>query len=297
MLQALFVFLQQLAPQRSLSRLVHAATRWRLRWWARLLIAVVRRAYRVNLEEAAQPDPAAYENFNAFFTRELKPGARPLAAPKSALCAPADGVLCALGTADQDRMLQAKGQYFSIADLLGGDAEQARAFMGGQFATIYLSPRDYHRVHMPLAGRLVETVHVPGKLFSVSAASVQRIPGLFARNERLVCRFDTAAGPMAVVLVGAMLVSSIETVWAGTITPPYARELTVQRYTDTHHPVALHRGDELGRFNMGSTVIVLLPANAADWLPELQPGDPVQVGQRIADLLGKHPQEPAKKTA
>ena len=219
------VALQYVLPHRFLSRLVLWGTRWTFAPWKDFLIRRIVKAYRVDLGEAEQPDPAAYAHFNAFFTRALKPGARPQAEAADAVLCPADGRISQAGPIRAGRVFQAKGQDFSVAELLGDEAAAA-PYADGRFATVYLSPRDYHRVHMPLAGELLETVHVPGRLFSVASFAVAAVPRLFARNERLVCHFRGANGPFAVVLVGAMLVSGIETVWGGVEVPPYASRIT-----------------------------------------------------------------------
>ena len=271
------VVLQYLLPHRLLSRIVHRATRWTWRPWKNLLIRRITSSYAVNLDEAVNADVEAYEHFNAFFTRALKTDARPQDADPRAVLCPADGRISQAGPIRAGRIFPAKGQDFSAAELLG-DADAAAAYADGRFATVYLSPRDYHRVHMPLAGRLVSTLHVPGRLFSVAPFAVEAIPRLFARNERLVCHFEGEHGPFAVVLVGAMLVSSVSTVWNGLEIPPYAARPLARDWQDSK--LHLARGDEMGRFNMGSTVILLLPA-AGPRLDPLLPEQAVRVGQRI----------------
>ena len=267
----------------SLARRLAYSDNPRLRRW---LIDTVTRRFDVDLGEAAKSDPAAYPTFNAFFTRALKPGARVADPDPRALLMPADGRISQCGpiTADRDgsgRIFQAKGQSFTTAELLG-DAEAARAFDNGLFATVYLSPRDYHRVHMPWSGRLRKTVHVPGRLFSVGPAAVQHVPRLFARNERLVCHFDTDFGPMAVVMVGALLVSGVETVWSGEEIPAYGDRITVKDYRSEN--ITVERFEEMARFNYGSTVIVLLPAGVAALAPRLGPETPVKLGELLAQL-------------
>jgi phosphatidylserine decarboxylase len=274
------VLLQYLLPHRALSRMVYRATRWTWGPWKNFLIGTVVRRYRVNLGEAELADPRAYPFFNAFFTRALRPGARqPNPDPSTVLC-PADGRISQIGTIDEGRILQAKGQSFSAAELLGDEAAAA-PYRDGRFVTVYLSPRDYHRVHMPVHGTLVSTTHIPGRIFSVAPFAVRAIPRLFARNERLVCHFEGAHGPFAVVLVGAMLVSSVSTVWDGLTIPPYAAAIV--RSDCRQRNLHLSRFDEMGRFNMGSTVIVLLPDGAADW-DSLAAEQEVQVGQRLGVL-------------
>lgn len=276
---ALFVSLQYILPHHLISRSVYAMTRWR----TPLVEPAIRlfcRHFNVNLEEAAEPDPAAYPTFNAFFTRALKPGVRPLAEGEAVAACPVDGAISQLGRIRDGRIIQAKGQDYSLVELLGGDLTRAEPFRNGSFATLYLSPRDYHRIHMPLAGRLTEMVHVPGRLFSVNPATVERVPRLFARNERVAALFDTAEGPLGLVLVGAMNVAAIETIWAGLVTPPRGREIGVWRYGE-YVKVELPRGAEMGRFNMGSTVIVLFP-EGFHFRPDLAPGMPVRMGEALA---------------
>jgi len=280
------VALQYLLPHHALSRLVYWATRWTWRPWKNFLIARVVRSYRVDMRQALVEDPAAYLTFNAFFTRALKADARPLPDDPGAVLCPADGRISQIGSiaagADGSaRLFQAKGFDFSAAELLGSETA-AEVYGGGIFTTVYLSPRDYHRVHMPLAGALRETLHIPGRLFSVAPFSVNAVPRLFARNERLVCHFDGDHGPFAVVLVGALLVSSVETVWRGLEIPPYASAITRQEWRE--RGVRLERGVELGRFNMGSTVILLLPPGRASWDSALGSESPVQVCQRIGQI-------------
>lgn len=270
---------QHLIPQRSLSALMFRLTRIRARPWKSLQIRWVIRHFQVDMAIAAEPDPSAYPDFNSFFTRALRPDARPLPEAPGAIVCPADGRLVAFGDIEDGRPLQAKGHEFSVLALLGGSEARAAPFRDGKFATVYLSPRDYHRVHMPIAGRLTEMVHIPGRLFSVNASTTRLVPGLFARNERLVSLFDTQLGPMAVILVGAIFVGSIETVWAGRLTPPYGHGVRTWDYPDpAHGRVELARGAEMGRFNMGSTVILLLPGDSATWLTTLERDTPVNMG-------------------
>ena len=269
-------------PHRLLSAIARSAAYSTRPWLKQALIDTVTRRFGVDLDEAAQPDPTAYPTFNAFFTRALKPGARVPDPDPRALLMPADGRISQLGRIETDgRIFQAKGRSFTTAQLLG-DAEAARVFAGGSFATVYLSPRDYHRVHMPWTGTLRETVHVPGRLFSVGTEAVRDVPGLFARNERLVCHFDTDFGPMASVMVGALLVSGVETVWSGVEIPDYADE--VVRSDWRGQGIVLERFAEMARFNYGSTVIVLLPPGAATLSPELAAETPVRLGQTLARL-------------
>ncbi|HET6432606.1 archaetidylserine decarboxylase [Dyella sp.] len=274
------VFLQYILPHRALSRLVYWATRWRFGPWKNWLIGTIVRNYQVDMAEAAQPDPRAYEHFNAFFTRVLKPGARQADADPSSVLSPADGRISQSGAIADGRIFQAKGQSYTAAELLG-DESAAAPYRNGRFVTVYLSPRDYHRVHMPLSGTLTETVHVPGRIFSVAPFAVEAIPRLFARNERLVCHFEGEHGPFAVVLVGAILVSSVSIVWDGLVIPPYAPG--IRRKSFAGRNIRLERFAEMGRFNMGSTVILLLPDTGAP-LDPLTPQQPIKVGQRLGQM-------------
>jgi len=237
--------------------------------------------FDIDMSQAAEPDLHAYPDFNSFFTRALRPGVRPLADGENRAACPVDGTVSQAGTIQDGRIFQAKGHDYSLTELLGGAEHSAEPFMGGQFSTIYLSPQDYHRIHMPLDGRLRSMTHVPGRLFSVSPATTRAIPRLFARNERVVALFDTDFGPMAVVLVGAVFVAGIETVWAGLVTPPAGRVVRTWHY-EGEQAVELKKGEELGRFNMGSTVIVLFGPEAVQWSQGLEPETTVLMGQEIA---------------
>lgn len=274
------VFLQYILPHRALSRVIYWATRWTFAPWKNFLIGKIVRSYQVDMTEAAQADPFAYSHFNAFFTRKLRPDARRADAAPGALVSPADGRISQAGPIDDGRIFQAKGQSYTAAELLGDEAAAA-PYRNGRFVTIYLSPRDYHRVHMPLRGKLKETVHIPGRIFSVAPFAVDAIPRLFARNERLVCHFEGAHGPFAVVMVGAILVSSVATVWDGLVIPPYAP--SIRRKSFETQNIELARFAEMARFNMGSTVIVLLPDGAGE-LDPLAAQQVIKVGQRLGDM-------------
>jgi phosphatidylserine decarboxylase len=271
------VLLQYILPHRALSRVVYWATRWTFAPWKNWLIGTIVRNYKVNMAEAVQPDPLAYQHFNAFFTRKLRADARLADANPTALLCPADGRVSQSGAIVDGRIFQAKGHHYTAAELLGDEAAAA-PYRNGLFVNVYLSPRDYHRVHMPLAGRLKETVHVPGRIFSVAPFAVEAIPRLFARNERLVCHFESEHGPFVLVMVGAILVSSVATVWDGLVIPPYAS--AIRRKSFEGQNITLERFAEMARFNMGSTVILLMPPGMTT-LDALQPQQPVQVGQRI----------------
>ena len=278
---SLLTSLTYVLPHRLLSslarRLAYSTSPGTKQW----LIDTVTRKFDVDLSEAAESDPRAYPSFNAFFTRALKPGARVADPDPRALLMPADGHISQCGAIEDGRIFQAKGQSFTAAELLG-DAAAAEPFRNGLFATVYLSPRDYHRVHMPWTGTLRETVHVPGRLFSVGTDAVANVPRLFARNERLVCHFDTDFGPMVSVMVGALLVSGVETVWSGDEIPAYGTAITRKDYRGKG--ITLERFAEMARFNYGSTVIVLLPPGVATLSPELRAESPVRLGQRLATL-------------
>jgi phosphatidylserine decarboxylase len=242
--------------------------------------------YRVNMAEAANPDPAAYATFNDFFTRALAPGARPLATAD--LVSPVDGSISQFGAVDGDAILQAKGHTYTVQAMVGGDAELARLFLNGYFATLYLSPKDYHRIHMPCAGTLVRMIHVPGDLFSVNPTTARGVPGLFARNERVVCVFDGDRGPWVLVLVGATIVGSMATVWHGVINPPRPGAVRVWRY-EGDKAVTLNQGDEMGRFLLGSTVVLLFPPGPLVFNPAWQPGGVIRMGDVMTSYRGSEP--------
>lgn len=241
------------------------------------------RAYGADMDEAAETDPAAYPSFNAFFTRALRPGVRPIGGDEGTPVSPVDGRVSQAGRIEAGRLYQAKGIDYGLVDLLGGDPRDAAPFMDGAFATLYLAPGDYHRIHMPLTGQLRRMCHVPGRLWSVAPWTVRSLPGLFARNERVVALFDTDQGPLGLVLVGAINVAAIETVWAGLVTPPRGRSVIHTDYGDNGPRIS--RGSEMGRFNMGSTVIVLTPPGVPlDKVPA--PGERVRVGMELALARG-----------
>ncbi|MEE4383135.1 MAG: archaetidylserine decarboxylase [Pseudomonadales bacterium] len=275
----LFLLLQYLVPQRLLTRLAGAFARARLGPLTQLAIRLFVRRYGVALEEAEHADPRAYDRFNAFFTRPLRAGVRPLDADPRAVSSPCDGAVSEAGPLDGTRLLQVKGVSYRAEELLG-DAALAARFANGSFATLYLSPRDYHRVHMPLDGTLERMSYVPGPLFSVNPATVLARPGLFARNERVVCTFRGPTGPFAMVLVGAMIVGGIRTVWAGRVTPRTAEPWRLA----LEAPVTLRRGEEMGLFELGSTVILLHPPGQLVWAPTLLPEAPVRLGAAIGRL-------------
>ena len=278
----LFVATQHLLPKRALTEVMGALARSQgggitaaaIRWFIG--------RYGVNMAEAADPDPAAYASFNDFFTRALKPGARPLAA--ATWVCPVDGAISQFGPIAGDQVFQAKGHHYSTTALVGGDAALAASFQDGHFATLYLSPRDYHRIHMPVAGRLVRMIHVPGDLYSVNPATARGVPGLFARNERVVCVFDTARGPFVLVLVGATIVGSMATVWHGVVNPPRPGTVRDWRYdAPGQAPVDLAQGAEMGRFLLGSTVVMLWPKGPMRFNPAWTPGLSIRMGETMAE--------------
>jgi len=275
----LFVWFQHLLPQHALSRLVLRATRVRAIWFKNALIRGFLKLYSIDMSDALQPDPLAYGSFNEFFTRALKPGARPIAAGPADIACPVDGAVSEAGQIEGDRLLQAKGRHYTLSELLASQT-WASHFDGGSFATIYLAPFNYHRVHMPLRAQLRETVYVPGRLFSVNAVTAAQVPRLFARNERVLTWFDSAYGEVALVLVGALNVGSMATVWAGDITPAARRVVT----TLPRQELSLDKGEELGRFNMGSTIILLFQKDRARWHAGIRAGATVQLGQSLGSL-------------
>lgn len=282
-MQSLNVLLQYVLPQHALSRLVMWLTRIRFRPFKNAFTALFIRGFQPDLSDAQQPDPYAYEHFNAFFTRALRPGARPLEGGANTLVSPVDGTMSQCGAIDAGRLLQAKGHYYSVESLLAGAAAGwAPRFSGGSFATIYLAPYNYHRIHMPADGRLSAAWYVPGRLFSVSATAARMVPNLFARNERVVLLFEGACGPFAVIFVGALNVGSMATVWHGDVTPRRPRQVT-QLPLPPEPQRALARGEEVGRFNMGSTVILLF-GPAAVTLADLPSGATMRLGQRLGEI-------------
>jgi phosphatidylserine decarboxylase len=276
-----FVALQYLLPHHLLCRLVYALTRSRTRWFKNLLIGAFMRGYRPAMADAAEPEPRNYQSFNAFFTRALRPGTRPGPADALAIASPCDGTLSIAARINGTTLLQAKGHEYTLEALLAGQSDWVARLEGGLYATIYLAPYNYHRIHMPLAGRLSAAWHVPGRLFSVNQRTAASVPRLFARNERVVCAFESDHGPFVVILVGALFVGSMGTVWHQEVTPSRARRGARALVAISGSDLALSRGAELGRFNMGSTVILLLPPGAAHWDESLEAGSTLRVGQRL----------------
>ena len=272
------VWLQHLLPKRLLCRTVHGIARSRAGWLKRPLIGWFARHYAIDMSEAEHASLDAYPTFNAFFTRALKPDARPLEGGETTVVSPADGVVTEFGRIRQGQLVQAKGLDYSLTALLGETPEAAAPYLDGEFLTIYLAPHNYHRVHAPLGGELVRTRYLPGRRYGVNAATAGTIRGLFSRNERVVCSFSTPAGPFAAVLVGALNVASLSTAALGDIPSGKAR-------TWAHDPpIAVRRGDELGRFNLGSTVVLVFARGAVEWLPGLRPGEPIRLGRAIGTV-------------
>lgn len=284
MLKYLFVFFQYIIPQRLLSRCVAMFANAENSLIRMPFINLFIKIFKVDMSEALEDNPKSYATFNAFFTRELKPDSRPLCLETDAIASPADGTISQVGDIDFGNLFQAKGKEFGLTELLGGDEYLSQSFMGGKFATIYLSPKDYHRVHMPYEGQLQTMIHIPGQLFSVNNSTAELVPGLFARNERVVAIFDTNTGPMAIVLVGAMIVASIETVWAGQITP-VKKEVRTTQYPNTNSGVKLAKGEEMGRFKLGSTAIVLFGPDSVEWIDHLKNGTKIKMGEELGKLI------------
>lgn len=280
----LFAALQYVLPKQALSRLIYHVMRSESPALKRLIITSFLRGYRVNMAEAVEPNPLAYRSFNEFFTRALRPGVRPIVAHEDVIVSPVDGTMSQRGPLNGESLLQVKGSYYSLTELLAGDGQAIDAYRGGTFCCIYLAPYNYHRIHMPLDGRLRGTVYVPGDLFSVNAATVRTVPRVFARNERVICDFDTAHGRMAVILVGALFVGSMATVHCGEINPPPRLRKSPLSLT-TGAGRDFKKGEELGRFNMGSTVILLFQHDRARWDGALLPEVKVLMGEKIGEAL------------
>ncbi len=278
LLDRLAVLPQYVWPQRWLTELAGRVAASRARWWVRRVIPWFVTRYGVDMAEAADPGPGGYACFNDFFTRALRDGVRPLA--QADFVCPVDGAVIQCGTIEGEQLLQAKGHRYSTRALLGGDGALAARFDDGQYVSLYLSPRDYHRIHMPCDGRLVRMVHVPGHLFSVNPRTVRGVPGLFARNERVVCHFESARGPFAMVLVGATIVGSIATVWHGVVNPPREGVVRDWRYDD--QVITLQLGQEMGRFLLGSTVILLFPKDMLHLREDWVPARTVRFGEAMA---------------
>ncbi|MDH5301816.1 MAG: archaetidylserine decarboxylase [Gammaproteobacteria bacterium] len=285
---------QYLLPHHLLSRGMHWLARQETPWLKNLIIRFIYKKFDIDTSTAEIENPLEYRSFNHFFTRSLRPDARPISTDRQLLVSPVDGTVSQAGLIGEHAqpgslpiqdIFQAKGRYFSLDELLGGDRQRAMPFVGGHFATIYLSPKDYHRIHIPVDATLKEMVHIPGRLFSVNPATTRAVPRLFARNERVACIFDTAHGPMAIVMVGAIFVSSIETVWAGEVTPPSRSKVRSWHYLAKQHQFA--KGAEIGRFNMGSTVVVLFGPNMVNWTKDITAEHVIRMGEPLAEFNPK----------
>ncbi|MEE2001904.1 archaetidylserine decarboxylase [Alkalimonas sp. MEB108] len=280
------IILQYILPKHLISRLVGYLAAARLGFFSHLLIKLFIKAFKIDMTEAKYEQASDYRSFNEFFTRPLKEGIRPLADAADIIAHPVDGTISQLGPITDGKLVQAKNHDYSLQTLLGGEADTAAPFLGGQFATIYLAPKDYHRIHMPVSGTLREMIYVPGDLFSVNPLTAENVPNLFARNERVVTIFDTELGPMALVLVGATIVASIETVWAGTITPPTGKTVHRWQYPATGPTaVRLEKGAEMGRFKLGSTVVLAFAPEQLEFLADQQLGSTTRMGAAFAKRL------------
>jgi phosphatidylserine decarboxylase len=284
MQKTLFIILQYLLPQHLLSRLAGKIADCTIPWIKNPFIEWFIKKYNVDMSLALEEEPRNYPSFNAFFTRALKEGVRPIDDDEDSIASPADGAISQLGKIDFHQVFQAKGQHYTLHKLLGGDENNIKLFEHGNFATVYLSPRDYHRVHMPIDGKLVSMTYIPGDLFSVNQATAENVNELFARNERLIAYFDTPIGPMAMILVGAMIVAGIETIWAGQVAPP-PRKITRTDYV-AKSDFYMKKGDEMGRFKLGSTVILLFGKDRMHWDESLEACSVVKMGEAIAKING-----------
>lgn len=280
------LFLQHMLPKHFLSRLAGKLTNSRNKTIKSFLINWFIKKYSVNLTDAQEPDPTRYLDFNDFFTRKLKSSSRPIADGKNQIVSPCDGVISQMGKIENTTLIQAKGKKFILEALLGGHGELASEFINGSYVTFYLAPSDYHRVHMPFAGRLENTIYVPGHLFSVNNYAAENVKGLYSHNERVICEFKTRFGPMIVILVGALFVGSIHTSWGGAVTPSSSKQSLVQHYS-IEYAVNLEKGSELGHFQLGSTVIVLFPDNTLEFADGLDQNSAIKMGQLLGELSGK----------
>ena len=278
-LDKLRVLPQYFIPQRFLTSLVYRITRCEIPWFKNNLIKLFISVFDVDMSLAKNPDPESYSSFNTFFTRGLSPEARPITLDEKIILSPVDGAISQIGNIQNNTIIQAKGKSYTLKHLLVED-ELVNMFSGGTFATLYLAPRDYHRIHMPVSGQLSRMIYVPGKLFAVNSHSVRVVDAVFAKNERVINIFDTDIGPMAVVMIGALNVGSMETVWSGQITPAKNRIINDTQFSD--NDIKLEQGQEMGRFNMGSTVILLLPQNVIQWSADMVADKTIVMGEKIA---------------
>lgn len=283
------ITLQYLMPKHAISRLVGKLAAAKAGWLTTKLISIFIKSYDINMAEAKLKNATDFDTFNDFFTRELEEGARTINDNEQALCYPVDGKISQQGAIKDGQLIQAKGFDYSLTTLLGGDEQTAAPFQAGSFSCIYLAPKDYHRIHMPMAGTLREMIYIPGDLFSVNPLTANNVPNLFARNERVVTVFDTDHGPMAMVLVGATIVASIETVWAGTITPPAGKDIFRWKYPASGiDAIHLAKGDEMGRFKLGSTVVSTFAPQMIEFNKNAGPNTVTRLGEHYADLIGKN---------
>lgn len=280
MLKKLFVFCQHIIPHHLLSRFVGYFANCRTKWFKNLLIGWFIRHYRVDMSLAREPDPTKYATFNDFFTRQLDLSKRKIETGASSIISPVDGFVSQFGKIENNQLIQAKGISYSLDKLLGGVGDNQ--FKNGEFITIYLSPRDYHRVHMPISGKLLSMKYIPGKLFSVNETTTEAVDGLFTKNERMIAEFETEIGKVAVIMVGAMLVASINTSWAGKVTPNRQKIISHQNYKQ--EAITLKQADEIGYFELGSTVILLFPENTISWQDKLSANSPILMGERVSDI-------------
>ena len=279
------IAMQYAMPKHFISRMVGKLAAAKAGGLTTALIKLFIKQYKIDMSEAKYPDPAHYKTFNEFFTRPLKEGIRPLAEESDIIAHPVDGAISQLGDVVDGQIIQAKGHDYSLQALLGGKEEDTAPFLGGKFATIYLAPKDYHRIHMPVDGTLSKMIYVPGDLFSVNPLTAQNVPNLFARNERVVAIFETEIGPLAMVPVGATIVASIETIWAGTVTPPAGKDVFSWNYPTTgDNAITLKKGEEMGRFKLGSTVILAWGANQAEFLSDQHPETVTRMGTPFAKI-------------
>jgi len=286
MLNKIKIALQYIMPKHAISRLLGKLAAAEAGWLTTKLISLFINAYQINMNEAKYKNADDFKTFNDFFTRELEEGARPINSDNNSLCYPVDGAISQQGDIVDGQLIQAKGFNYSLTSLLGGDTKTAEPFQGGKFSCIYLAPKDYHRIHMPMAATLREMIYIPGELFSVNPLTANNVPNLFARNERVVTIFDTEHGPMSMVLVGATVVASIETTWAGTITPPTGKDIFRWQYpAEGNSAIRFEKGDEMGRFKLGSTVVCTFPANMIEFNQSAKPETITRLGEHYADLI------------
>ncbi len=277
------IFFQYVLPKHAVSLLAGKLAEVRTPWIKNQFIQRFAKAYKIDMSIAVEPELTAYACFNDFFTRAINLDNRPINDDKESFCSPVDGAMSQFGKIESGRIVQAKNHDYSVLELLGGDEEQAKDFENGEFCTIYLAPKDYHRIHMPCEGKLISMTHVPGQLFSVNPLTAQNVPKLFARNERVVSLFETPFGKMALVAVGATIVGSIETTWAGTITPPSRKTVESWRYPEQN--ICFEKGEEMGRFKLGSTVVLLMENKNWQWDDSIQCEKDVILGQKMVSSI------------